>query len=339
MRKIKIAQIGINRYSHGPELFYTMKKNPEIFDLVGYVLVEDERQTCAGKIEQFYGGYPELSLQQVLDDPSIEAVTIETDEIHLLKYAQMAVEHGKHVHMEKPGSPSLADFDRLIETVRQKKTVFHIGYMFRYNPIVADTIRRVRGGELGQIYSVEALMGRYDDRACREWLGDFPGGQMFYLGSNLIDVVMQMQGEPKCVIPLNISTGLGGVTSEDFGFAVLRYDGATSVVRTCACEVGGNTRRQIVVCGEKGTIEIRPIEAPHDPTSWRPIFVAESEAAILDADGHTVREHKISEPFGRYQDMICSFAAMVRGEMENPYTLDYERSLFCTIMKCCGAVQ
>ena len=32
-----------------------------------------------------------------------------------------------------------------------------------------------------------------------------------------------------------------------------------------------------------------------------------------------------------------SFAAMVRGEKENPYTLDYELALFRTIMKCCGA--
>lgn len=336
MRRIKIAQIGINQYSHGPELFYTMRKNPEIFDLVGYALVEDERETCRGKIEQFYKGYPELSLEEILEDPSIEAVTIETDEIHLLKYAQMAAEHGKHIHMEKPGSPSLADFERLIETVRRNGKVFHVGYMFRYNPIVAETVRRARSGELGHVFSVEGLMGRLDGGACREWLRSFPGGQMFYLGSNLIDVILQIQGEPERVVPCNIATGIGGVESEDFGFAVLRYPHATSFVRTSACEVGGNDRRQIVVCAEKGTVEIKPIEAPYDPTSWRPVFISEAESATLDADGRTVREHKVSEPFGRYSAMIASFAAMVRGEMENPYTLDYELSLFRTVMRCCG---
>ena len=35
MRKIKIAQIGINRYSHAPEIFHTLKIHPELFELVG----------------------------------------------------------------------------------------------------------------------------------------------------------------------------------------------------------------------------------------------------------------------------------------------------------------
>ena len=186
MRRIRIAQIGINRYSHGPELFSTLKSHPELFDLVGYVLVEDERETCAVNLEKYYGGYPELSLREVLEDPTIEAVTVETDEIHLLKYARMAAEHGKHIHMEKPGSQSLEDFEALIETMRKTGKVFHMGYMFRYHPLIADAIQRVKSGEFGRIYSVEAHMSRYDDRKCREWLDAFKGGMMFYLGSNLI---------------------------------------------------------------------------------------------------------------------------------------------------------
>ena len=103
MKKIKIAQIGMNRYSHAPEIFTTMKIHPEVFDLVGYAVVEDERETCTEKINRYFAGYPELSLDQILADPTIEAVAVETDEIHLLRYAQMAADAGKHIHMEKPG--------------------------------------------------------------------------------------------------------------------------------------------------------------------------------------------------------------------------------------------
>ena len=46
MKKIRIAQIGMNRYSHAPEIFYTLSIHPEIFELVGYTLVEDEREYC-----------------------------------------------------------------------------------------------------------------------------------------------------------------------------------------------------------------------------------------------------------------------------------------------------
>lgn len=336
MRRIKIAQIGINRYSHGPELFLTMRLRPDIFDLVGYVLVEDERETCAGKIASYFGNLAELSLREVLEDPTIEAVTIETDEIHLLKYAQMAAEHGKHIHMEKPGSQSLADFERLIETMRRTKKVFHMGYMFRYNPMIVDTVRRVRDGELGHVFSVEAQMSRHDDRACREWLGAFRGGMMFYLGSNLIDVVLRLQGVPEQVIPLNTATGIDGVGSEDFGLAVLRYPAATSFVRTSGTEVDGGARRQIVVLGERGTVVISPIEGNDSRTTARMSYYAAADVSMLDENGRTVREHRDSGPFGRYEAMICAFAEMVCGERKNPYTLDYELTLFRTVLACCG---
>ena len=96
MRKIRIAQIGTNRHSHAPEIFHTLTKFPEIFELVGYVLVEDERETCQRTLHWFEG-YRELTLDEVLLDETIEAVTIETDEIHLTKYALLAAAHGKQI--------------------------------------------------------------------------------------------------------------------------------------------------------------------------------------------------------------------------------------------------
>lgn len=336
MRKIKIAQIGMNRYSHAPEIFHTMRIHPEVFDLVGYALVEDERVTCAEKINKFFAGYPELSLDQILNDESIEAVAVETDEIHLLKYAQMAADAGKHIHMEKPGSPDLAAFERLIQTMRRSGKVFHTGYMYRYNPFIADAVARAKAGDLGAIYSVEAHMSRLDPLAVREWLADLPGGMMFYLGCHLVDLVMQIQGVPERVVPFNTKTGFKGVQSEDFGFAVLQYPNATSVVRTAATEQGGMRRRQLVICGEDGTIEIKPLEqSVQNPTEEYLKFNKKVEV-LRGAGLEQVRREYESEPFQRYRAMLLSFAKMVRGEIENPNTLDYELALFETVLKCCG---
>ena len=113
MRKIRIAQIGMNKNSHGAPIFQTLCQHPEVFEIAGYALVEDERENCAERLHVFEG-YTELTLDEILNDPTIEAVTVETDEIHLTKYATLAIEHGKHIHMEKPGSQSLADFEKLI---------------------------------------------------------------------------------------------------------------------------------------------------------------------------------------------------------------------------------
>jgi hypothetical protein len=36
--------------------------------------------------------------------------------------------------------------------------------------------------------------------------------------------------------------------------------------------------------------------------------------------------------------MMESFAAYVRGEKENPYTLDYELDVYKTVLKTCGVL-
>ncbi len=333
MRKIRIAQIGVNRYSHAPEIFHTLSIHPEIFDIAGYALVEDERDTCKDKLKGLEY-YPELTLEEILEDPTIEAVAVETDEIHLLKYAQLAAEHGKHIHMEKPGSQSLENFERLTETVRASGKVLHTGYMYRYNPYISEAITRAKAGELGDIYSVEAHMSRLDDTKCREWLGSFKGGMMFYLGCHLVDLVLQIQGLPEEVIPLNTATGIDGINTEDLGFAVLKYPHAVSVIRVGGTEVGGFNRRQLVICGSRETLEIRPLECGV-PSDKKHMNYTEKHTVRRES-GKDVLTDERSEPFHRYEAMLLAFAEMVRGEKENPYTLDYELDLFKTVLKCCG---
>ena len=55
MKKVRIAQIGLNRYSHSGEIFETLKLLPDLFEIAGYALVEDERETCANKLKYLEG--------------------------------------------------------------------------------------------------------------------------------------------------------------------------------------------------------------------------------------------------------------------------------------------
>ena len=329
MRKIRIAQIGTNRYSHAPEVFISLKTMTDIFDVVGYALVEDERETCQNKMYAFEG-YPELSLDEILNDPTIEAVAVETDEIHLLKYAQMAADHGKHIHMEKPGSPSLADFERLINTVKEKKLTFHVGYMYRYNPFIMEAIQEADEGKFGEIFSVEAQMSRHDKPETREWLGSFPGGMMFYLGCHLVDLVIRLRGEPTAIIPYNRSVDPNGIGTEDYAMAVLEYPNGVSFVKTCAKEIGGFGRRQLVINGTEGSVEIKPLEIAQKG----PGFLLRTQRTRRLPDGSPV--HEETPTFGRYDTMLQTFAAIVRGEKDNPYTYDYELSVFRAVLACCG---
>ena len=331
MRKIKIAQIGINRYSHSIEVASSIARQPEIFELVGCAFPEGEKEQMPHKYEKVKD-FPELTLEQVLNDPTIEAVAVETDEIHLTKYALMAAKAGKHIHMEKPGGADPVAFEALIRTMEETGKVFHTGYMYRYNPYVIDLLERVKQGQLGQIISVEAQMNCIHPDALRQWLKELPGGMMFYLGCHLVDLILLFQGAPKAILPMNRSTGCN-TDAEDFGMAVFDYGTGISFAKTSALEVGGYARRQLVVTGTKGTVELKPLE----------MFIPDvghytEKTEYWERAWNNEGEHFKTPIFNRYDGMMAAFAAYVRGEKENPYTLEYELELYRTLLRCCGAV-
>ena len=332
MRKIKIAQIGTSMNSHGGDIFKTLKKNNDIFEVVGYHFPENEREKFPQKMP-IYEGYKELSLKEILENPEIESVAVETEEIYLTKYAQMVADHKKHMHMEKPGGITLPDFEKLIETVKKNKTVFHTGYMYRYNPFVMELKEQIKNGELGDIISVEAQMNCIHHESVRNWLEAFPGGMMFFLGCHLVDLIYSIQGMPKNIIPLNKCSGVECYKAEDFGMAVFEYENGVSFAKTTAIEKGGFQRRQLVVTGTEKTVEIKPLEAFADrergtQTTMRNIY---STRGWADEP-----EKSQAEPFDRYDAMMQSFAAMVRGEKQNPWSYDYELELYKLVLKACG---
>ena len=330
MKRIRIAQIGTSTNSHGNSIFRSLKKQSDLFEVIGYALPENEREKFPERMVEFEG-IRECTVEEILSDPTIDAVAIETEEVYLTKYALLAAQSGKHIHMEKPGGISLLDFERLIDIVKNKKTVFHTGYMYRYNPVIMDLLERIRRGELGEILSVEAQMSCRHPKVLREWLGNFPGGMMFFLGCHLIDLVLQIQGTPVEMYPMSCSTGLDDVVTEDFGMAVFKYPRGVSFVKTVAAEKGGFARRQLVVTGTEKTVEIKPLEMYGDP-DLQYTTVTEYDSDDWGDKGTTYS----TEQFDRYDAMMASFAAMVRGEKQNPYTYEYEVQLYKTVLRCCG---
>lgn len=328
MKKIKIAQIGTSRNSHGNDIWRTLLKHPDVFEIAGYAFPENEKEKFPERMKEFEG-YREMSVEEILSDPEIEAVTVETEEIYLTKYALKVAKAGKHLHMEKPGGAELNEFEELVETLKAKDLTFSIGYMYRFNPKIQEALAKIKNGVLGEIYAVEAHMDCKHTPEVRQWLLGFPGGMMFFLGCHLIDLIYQIQGEPQKVIPFHCSTGYDGVTADDYGMVVFQYKNGVSFAKTCAYEIGGFLRRQLVICGEKGTIEIKPLEVVKDGGQYT--FMKESHGNGWHEEG----EMSKTELYDRYDTMMLHFAEMVRGK-ENPYSYDYELGLYKLLLKSCG---
>lgn len=329
MKKVKIAQIGTN-HPHAQFATATILKSSD-FDFVGYAEPCPERtHPEARKLDEApYSDLRRYSVEEFLEMDDLDAVAIECAEIESTKYAQMFAERGVHIYMDKPGSPGVESFEKLVNTCREKGLILRLGYMYRYNKLVEKAMEYVKEGKLGEIYSVEAQMSlHYPENMCR-WVGQHKGGMMYYLGCHDVDLVLQfMGGLPEEVIPMNCSTGEYGLKGENYGFAVLKYKNGVSFVKSTCAEYGGFERRQLVVSGSLGTIEIKPFESFFDGSKLK------SRAVFNIGDKPEVIE---SEPFDRYDSMLTDFANCVRGVAENRYTYDYELALFKTLMKCCGA--
>ena len=342
MKPVKIAQVGYG-HDHAKQTFDSIRTQPEYFELVG-VCEPDEGSVglhpdpnfpnpeCRGKV--LYPEAPHYTLQELLAMDDLEAVAIETEECLATGYAQRFAEKGVAVHMDKPGAQDMEAFARLVETMRAHGKIFQMGYMYRYNPLIRKALDMARSGELGEIFSVETQMSVRHVPEKRKWLSQFKGGMMFFLGCHLVDLVLQAQGLPEQVIPLNACTGDDCGQAEDYGFAVLRYPKGVSFVKTCATEFNGYARRQLVITGTKGSVEIKPLEeACPEGIRTTAYFTLQQDAP------HSWKQCAKMEQVAvnRYDEMMRSFARKIRGEEEQQFTYDYELALFRTIMQCCQA--
>ena len=150
---------------------------------------------------------------------------------------------------------------------------------------------------------------------------------MFFLGCHMIDFILQIKGAPERIECFNYSSGINGITSIDFGMAVLCYNDCHCIVKVSANEVGG--RRHLVVSGSEKTVVIDPIEGGCADK----FFARSTEYELVNNLGNkSVQE---SEPFDRYDDMMYSFGQMALGERKNPWDYDYEYMLYKTIHECC----
>lgn len=335
MKPVKIAQISAT-HDHALPTLRSILKQKDAFEFVGFAEsspVGVAGNPVLGHVAD-YDQVPHYTVEELLEMPDLEAVAIECEEENATAIAQRFAEKGIAIHLDKPGSQNIKSFEKLIATCREKNVPFHQGYMYRYNPSVKHLLNMVKNGELGEIYAVEAHMDCWHPVKKRQWLSKHQGGMMYFLGCHLIDMILQIQGDPEEIIPMNMATGLDGVTGEDYGFAVLKYKNGLSFAKTCAAEMNGYLRRQLVVCGSKGTYKIEPWEMPYENIQCSPARVA----FVNDLANDWGTDYSVPlefPPQDRYDEMMHSFAEIVRGA-ENPYSYDYELKVFHAVMKASG---
>lgn len=333
MKKIKVVQIGTG-HDHAPAAMNCLLSLADVFEVVGYVYVDDGEQAinCANNAQ--FKGLKRLTLEEAFAIPDLDAAVIETDDTNLTKYTRLALERGLAVQMDKPGGQDEKEFNDTFDYAKEKGLVLHTGYMYRYNPAIKKATQMIKDGEIGEVYSIEAQMSCCLPEKKRAWLKNFKGGMTNFLGCHLIDAILRMKGEPKEIIPLNTVSrpDLGG---EDVGLVVFKYDNCTATIKSNCMESGGPMRRKIVITGEKGSIEINPTEYPK--AGFGNAIFTDIRTTLLKDDYWNCRpEPQTFGPYDRYEEMFLEFANIVNGQIKNPYSYEEEKFLHKILLKACG---
>lgn len=330
MKKIKIGQIGIG-HNHGNEKMKTVRKFPELFEVVGYAEENEAWVEKRGHLSG-YGGLPRMTVEELLE--KCDAVLVETDVWDLTATAQKCIDAGKHIHMDKPAGGTLEEYKHLLDTAKEKNLVVQLGYMYRYNPAVVELLQRIKDGRVGEIHTIHAEMNTAHKEKYRRWLCNFGGGIMYILGSHMIDLIVYILGKPKKVHSFLKHSGMDGIDFADNNFAVLEYDKALARVGISSLEVNGVARRQFVVAGSEATACILPME---DPVTMTWAEKNEVTKAFVDCKEFVAVKDL---PDGcRYDDMILDFYAYIMGTKENPFTYEHEYAVQEVLDEVVGGVR
>lgn len=92
----------------------------------------------------------------MLRDPEIDVVSITTHIYDHCKIAIDALRSGKHVLLEKPMAPTVAECDQIIKAAEAGGGLFMVGHICRFDPRVVMAKEAIEQGRIGRIISMHA---------------------------------------------------------------------------------------------------------------------------------------------------------------------------------------
>ncbi len=323
--KIRAGQIG-TRHAHASGKVGTMRKFSDQYDVVGVVEADKKRRAELAN-QSAYQGVTWMSEDQLLNTPGLELVCVETEVKDLLDTAARCIDANMHIHLDKPAGESYPKFQALVKAASERQRIIQMGYMFRYNPGFRFIFQAIKQGWLGEIFEAHTVISKTVGDNTRDQLAEYPGGTMFELGCHVIDSLIHAIGVPDKVTPFPRQTRPDRDDLKDNQLAVFEYPRATATVRSALVEVDGGRRRQLVVCGNQGTIALRPLEPP-------------LLSLTLDRDRGDFKKgtQQVSLPRlgGRYDGDFRDLAAVLRGKREFEFSYQHDLAVQKAVLLASG---
>ena len=206
-------------------------------------------------VERCFADYAEI-----VTCDEVDAVSIVSPELARTEVVAFALEHGKHVLVDRPPATTIQDCERIGRELRARPVKLMVDFRTRWCPGVAQIKERMQRGQLGE--PLMAYCRLSDSLPMPAELSSGPSSPSvnWLLGSHCVDTLQWLlEDEVSRVYSVSRSRVLKGMgfDTPDFCQSVLEFvRGASAVLETCWVVAAANPRlpdlKLELVC-EKGT--------------------------------------------------------------------------------------
>lgn len=235
-------------------------------------------------------------LDSALRDPSIALVVVATpDHVHSAQ-AMSAIAAGKHVVVDKPLAPTLAEAQRIADHAAASGKLLTVFHNRRWDADFLTLRRLIEEGQLGEIIQFESHFDRFRPVIGERWKDRRDGGVWQDLGPHLVDQVLCLFGMPESVIA-DIGTLKFGNPAADHAHVILRYPNMRAILHTSQSIPAHSLR--FAVHGTKGSFIKHGLDPQEDQskaglTPADPVFGLDPVEGLLSC----VEGSEVGPPLG-----------------------------------------
>jgi predicted dehydrogenase len=151
----KLVRVGVIGYGYwGPNL---VRNFSEVADC-RVVAIADQRPARLNLARARWSSAQAVGeAADVVTNPDVDAVVIATPVSTHVELAMSALQHGKHVLVEKPLALSSADAQRLVDEAKRRRLVLMVDHTFVYTAAVQKIRDLVQEDTLGELYYYDSV--------------------------------------------------------------------------------------------------------------------------------------------------------------------------------------
>lgn len=198
------------------------------------------------------------SLDDVLGDPSVEAVLVITPANTHRDVAIRCAQAGKHVLLEKPLEITTQRAEQLVSACRDAGVKLGVVLQHRFRPAGMKLAALLQAGELGSIIGCSTVIrlwrpqGYYDEPGRGTFARD-GGGVLISQGIHTLDLMLSLAGPIAEVTGYSTTTPVHRMETEDMVCSAARFaNGAFGTIDATTAAYPGFLERIELAC-EKGT--------------------------------------------------------------------------------------